>query len=473
MRISSQRFLAILTTVVVIAQLWLAWRYFGFLTGDDVEVLAEGFHRALRFPYAAWDIRCLFVPDFFVSPMIRIGSLLGLESTRALAWIATLPFIALTAATVVLVHQLALQIPLPAGEGARRAGEGPGDPATLPSPGASRHPLPDGRGWQAAFAATIFALHWIPLGFGSTVYPRTLAMFCIVAAALIAERRPFLAGVLVGLAFADRFSEIIFLVPILWIARRQWLRIIAGAAIPIVLFSGVYDWVTWGAPFSSAMKFARLTLVAPDFASRVKYQAPWWYLANIVRWCAPTMLPLLWIARKRTPWTFIIVPLVALSAIRHKEVRYLEVMIPFLAIGAGIGAAMLWQSRRKLAIGLVAISIAWHLSGLRYHARKTMPAMRAAEMLGADPSVSTVTLNQIWAYGDRLYFGERMAVRDVGTPIDPARFALGLQNTDAVAMAETDLDPPLVEALRKENFVAVKTFRDGPAKAVVVFRRAR
>lgn len=441
MRISSQRFLAILTTVVVIAQLWLAWRYFGFLTGDDVEVLAEGFHRALGFPYAAWDIRCLFVPDFFVSPMIRIGSLLGLESTRALAWIATLPFIALTAATVVLVHRLTLQ-------------------------------------WTedelaARTAATIFALHWIPLGFGSTVYPRTLAMCCIVAAALIAERRPFLAGVLVGLAFADRFSEIIFLVPTLWMARRQWLRIIAGAGIAIVLFSGVYDWLTWGAPFSSAMKFARLTLVAPDFASRVKYQAPWWYLANIVRWCAPTMLPLLWIARKRAPWMFIIVPLVALSAIRHKEVRYLEVMIAFLAIGAGIGAAMLWQSRRKLAIALVAISIAWHLAGLRYHARKTMPAVRAAEMLGADPSVSTVTLNQIWAYGDRLYFGERMAVRDVGTPIDPARFALGLQNTDAVAMAETDLDPPLVEALRRENFVAVKTFRDGPAKAVVVFRRAR
>jgi phosphatidylinositol glycan class B len=459
MRISSQRFLAILTTLVVIAQLWLAWRYFGFLTGDDVEVLAEGFHRALGFPYGAWDIRCLFVPDVFVSPVIRIASWLGLESTRALAQAATLPFIALTAMTVVLVHQLTLRllsdIPVPPGEGARRAGEGLGT-AEL----------------AALVAATIFALHWIPLGFGSTVYPRTLAMFCIVAAALIAERRPFLAGVLVGLAFADRFSEIIFLIPILRVARNNWLRIIAGAAIAALLFVGAYDWLTWGMPFSSAIKFARLTLVAPDFASRVKYQAPWWYLANIARWCAPTMLPLLWFARKRAPWAFLIVPLIALSAIRHKEVRYLEVMIPFLAIAAGIGAAMLWRTRRNIAIALVAISIAWHLSGIRYHARKTMPAVRAAEMLGADPSVSTVTLNQIWAYGDRLYFGERMAVRDVGTPIDPARFALGLKDADAAVMAETDLDPPIVDALRREQFVVVKTFRDGPAKAVVVFRRA-
>jgi hypothetical protein len=437
--VKGSRFLAALVSVTAAAQLWLAARYFGFLTGDDVEVLAEGFRRARGFEYAPWDIRCLFVPDFIVAPVIRIASLLGLESPRALSFAATLPFIALTAMTVVLVHCLTFKWT---------------DDETA-----------------ARVAAILFALHWIPLGFGSTVYPRTLAMACVVAAALIAERRPYVAGVLLGLAFADRFSEIIFIVPIVWMARRQWWRIIAGAAIAIALFAGVYDWITWGAPFSSAMRFARLTLVAPDFASRVKYQAPWWYLANIARWCAPTMLPLLWFARKRAPWAFLLVPLLALSAIRHKEVRYLQALIPFLAIAGGIGAAMIWRERRKLAIALVAISIAWHLSGIRYHARKTMPAVRAAEMLGADPSVTTVTLTQIWAYGDRIYFGDRIAVRDVGTPIDPARFARGLPGAEAVTMFETDLDPPILDALRREHFAAVKTFRDGPAKAVVVFRR--
>jgi hypothetical protein len=82
-----------------------------------------------------------------------------------------------------------------------------------------------------------------------------------------------------------------------------------------------------------------------------------------------------------------------------------------------------------------------------------------------------VTLTQIWAYGDRIYFGDRIAVRDVGTPIDPARFARGLPGAEAVTMFETDLDPPILDALRREHFAAVKTFRDGPAKAVVVFRR--
>ena len=439
MRISSQRFVAIVVTLTAAAQVFISARYFGFLTGDDVEVLAEGFHRAMRFPYEAWNIRCLFVPDFVVAPVIRIASLLGVGSTRGLAFAATLPFIALTALTIMLVHRLTLR-------------------------------------WSddelaARIACVVFALHWIPLGFGATVYPRTLAMACVVGAALLAERRPFIAGALLGLAFADRFSEIVFIVPIILMARRQWWRIAAGAAIAIVLFVGVYDWITWGEPFGSVIRFARLTLVEPDFASRVKYQAPWWYVANIVRWCAPTMLPLLWLARKRASWGFIIVPLVALSVIRHKEVRYLEAIIPFLAIAAAIGAAMLWRERRKIAIALVAISIAWHLAGIRYHARKTMPAVLAAEMLGDDPSVSTVTLTQIWAYGDRLYFGDRMAVRDVGTPIDPARFALGLKGTDAVAMFEPDLDPPIVDALRREQFVAVKTFRDGPAKPVVVFRR--
>src|SRR2546429_629798 len=79
-------------------------------------------------------------------------------------------------------------------------------------------------------AALIFALHWIPLGFGSTVYPRNLAMACVVAAALLVDRWPFAAGALVGLAFADRFSEIVFLIPILVVARQR-VRILLGAIV--------------------------------------------------------------------------------------------------------------------------------------------------------------------------------------------------------------------------------------------------
>jgi len=37
---------------VVLIELFLAHRFFGFLTGDDVEVLEEAFRRAIGFPFS-------------------------------------------------------------------------------------------------------------------------------------------------------------------------------------------------------------------------------------------------------------------------------------------------------------------------------------------------------------------------------------------------------------------------------------
>src|SRR5258708_5272706 len=170
--------LATLIAAVAAAQLWLAWRYYGFLTGDDVEVLSEAFRRARGLSYVPWDIRNLFVPDVVVAPVVWLAR--G-ASTRMASFLASLPFIALSGVAVFLGYRLAL----------RWCNE------------------------QAALVAVLlFATHWIPLGFGSTVYPRTVAAACVVAAALIVERWPFVAAALVGVAFADRFSEIVFLAPI-------------------------------------------------------------------------------------------------------------------------------------------------------------------------------------------------------------------------------------------------------------------
>src|SRR5205807_44860 len=333
------------------AQLWLAWRYYGFLTGDDVELLSEAFRRACGLAYTPWDIRNLFVPDVVVAPLVWLTR--GL-STRTTIFLASLPFIALSSLTIWLVYRLALR-------------------------------WCDER--AAIVAALLFATHWIPLSFGSTVYPRTLAAACVVAAALIVDRWPFAAGLLIGVAFADRFSEIVFLAPLLLIVTQhrqeclchigrsrecphvaqsllsvrwiQALKVILGASVAIPITVGLYDWLTWGTPFSSAIKFAHLTLVEPDFASRVKYQAPWWYIANIVRWCSPALLPLLWYARRSRAIWFIVIPLIAFSAIKHKELRYLQEMIPFLCVAAAIGFTSL--RNRRIAVALVTISMLWNL----------------------------------------------------------------------------------------------------------------
>jgi hypothetical protein len=454
--------LAALIAAVAAAQLWLAYRYFGFLTGDDVEVLSEAFRRARGLSYVPWDVRNLLVPDVVVAPVVWLAR--GV-STRMAIFLASLPFIALSGLTIWLVYRLAM----------RWCGDA-----------------------SAAFvAALLFATHWIPLGFGSTVYPRTVAAVCVVAAALIVERWPFVAGALVGMAFADRFSEIVFLAPVLVALRHrqeclchidprhdartgqtsrnnvaQTLlsvpagKVLLGTAVSILLTVGIYDWLTWGTPFSSIIKFAHLTLVAPDFASRVKVQAPWWYVANLVRWCSPALLPLLWFGRRSRAIWFIVIPVVAFSAIKHKELRYLQVMIPFLCVAAAIGFASM--RNRRIAVALVAASMLWDVYGLRYFVRKSQPAVMAAQWMASNPSVHSVAASQLWAFGDKLYLGDRMAMSDVGTPPEH----LEEVRADAVALYETDLDVPARAAtLRANGYEAVRTFHDGSARAVVVFMR--
>src|SRR3954454_6802119 len=436
-----RRALAAIIAVSAAAQLWLAWRYYGFLTGDDVEVLSEAFRRARGLAYTPWDIRNLFVPDFVVAPVVFLSR--GV-STRTTIFLASLPFIALSSLTIWLVYRLAL----------RWCGER-----------------------AALIAALLFATHWIPLSFGSTVYPRTLAAACVVAAALIVDRWPFVAGLLIGVAFADRFSEIVFLAPLLLIVTphrqesvrwMQALKVVLGATIAIAITVGVYDWLTWGTPFSSAMKFAHLTLFEPHFASRVKYQAPWWYVANIVRWCSPALLPLLWYARRSRAMWFIVIPLIAFSAIEHKELRYLQVMIPFLCIAAAIGFTSM--RNRRIAVALVAISMLWDLHGLRYLARKSQPSVTAAQWIASNRSIHSVAASQLWSYGDKLYLGDTMAMSDAGTPPEK----LSEVNANAVALYETDLDvPSRVDALRANGYARVRTFRDDPARAVVVFMKSK
>src|SRR5438034_8631940 len=102
-----RRRLIVIFGVVAAIQLFLAIRFFGFLTGDDVEVLSEAFRRAIGLHYPPWDVRNLFVPDVVVAPFVFVASRMGVRDTAHLIDVATLPFLALRALTIWLVHRLA------------------------------------------------------------------------------------------------------------------------------------------------------------------------------------------------------------------------------------------------------------------------------------------------------------------------------------------------------------------------------
>ncbi|HEX8170362.1 MAG TPA: hypothetical protein VF824_07475 [Thermoanaerobaculia bacterium] len=431
-----RRSLALIMAASALAQLAIAWRFYGFLTGDEVEMLSEAFRVATNYDYGLWDVRNRFVAHVFVAPPVFIASLLGARDPLTLVRPAILPFIALTTFTIWLVHRLALRW-----TGAARA---------------------------ALVAAALFAAHWLPLGFGGTTYPRVLSMCCITAAALLVaqERRAFdlAAGALAALAFADRYSEIVFLLPLLLLARRRAWHVAAGFVAGALLLAGAYDWLTWGEPFHSLRRFAAVTLVERDFSSRIKTQSPLWYLETLPRWCALTLLPFFARGRHREPWLFIAVPLVALSLVAHKELRYLQAVIPFVAIAAADGFARF--ERRRAAAVLLALSLVWNLAGLRFVARRSMPAVDAARWLGARPWLQRLAIGQLWAYGDRIFTGERRII-DVGSP--PHDLAQALAQSDAAALYESDLTPDVRDALQRAGFTAVAVFQASRARDVVVF----
>ncbi len=432
-----------LAGLVFVMQLVLAHVYCGFLTGDEVEPLSEALRIATGRTYYTWDARNTFVARFILAPFLWIAAHLGVTNPTALVLIATIPCALASSLTIVLVHRLALQ-------------------------------------WTedalAAGAATIvFALHWLPLGFGSTTYPRVIAMACIVGAALLVPRRPFLAGALMGIAFADRYSEAIYIFPLLlvafWRGLKPALHVVLGVALSIGITSGIYEWVLWGSPFHNLRTWTSLTIIEGKISARATAQPAYWFLTNLPRWCAPTLLPLLWYARRREPWACVLLPLAALTLIGHKELRFLQSIIPFLAILAGIGFACLARVRRNLAVALLAISIAWNLWGLRFLGRETKPAVEAARWLEANHSPRTLALGQVWAYGDRIYLDNQVRIIDVGTPIHSA-LNEALTAADAIAVFESDVNTEIARALREHRFAPARTFRAARARDVVVFIRA-
>ena len=143
-----------------------------------------------------------------------------------MAWLACLPTIFASSVTVWLTFRLSLRLGL-----TREA---------------------------SALSAFFYAFHWLPLGYGSTQYARPISTMCFVLALLLAlsERRRwvFIGGLLIGAAFAVRFSEGLLALPFLavvWWKHRRGSTLalaVAGGLAGGLLFAGLTDWLTWDGP---------------------------------------------------------------------------------------------------------------------------------------------------------------------------------------------------------------------------------
>lgn len=454
-RLSAAHIAVALAVVTLAVRAYLAYRYFGFQTGDDVEIAEQAFRTALGLEFSPWNVRSLFIPDLLVAPLLRLASLARVTDPILLAWIARWPFVVLASVNIWLVFVL----------GRRWYGESTG-----------------------LLAAALYSAHWIPMAYGSSLYPRIVAVTCVLAAVLLLDRAPtgargFVAGLVLALAVTTRYSEAIFLGSVcLAVAsrdrRRSLLGIAAGFAVGLVLFVGAYDRWSWGRWFGSLIEFAHLTFIRRDAASVTVAQPPWWYVANLHHWLPLTAAPLVivaaWRGERRRAVAFVLLPLLVLSAIFHKELRYLQVVIPFALLLAARGFTLLsaQPARRRLALALIVL--AFPLAAARIgtvRKRSTNAAAAALWMRSWKPEV--VATSQPWAYGGRLFLGNEPRMWDLDIPPDPDRVRDTAPTVDAIAVYVADVTPGLAAMAEAGGLTEAKTFEGRGGRAVAVFFRPR
>lgn len=455
-----------LVGAAALARLLLWLEPLGFLTGDDVEVLSSGFSVATGLDYRPWEIRNLLVPRLLVAPPVWGGKLLGIVDPVCLVRLGELPFLLLSLLNVVLVFRLAQRVAEP------KAGR-----------------------LMPLLAAAIYAFHWLPMAYGATAYPRTASATCVLLATLLllGTGRDFVrggaAGGLVAVAFAVRYSEVIVLLPLalLGVASgfdyrttfRRGLGLAAGFMSGALVTVGLVDWWTWGTPFASLAEFARYTLVERRASSLVAEQSWYWYAKRAGFWLVPPLLPLLVYRPRRRQlglWLLFLLPIVVLSMIHHKEMRYLQAVIPFLAVLAAIGAARWIRRGRRFQVAavvllLLALGVSVH-SALRLHEHGSQAAVAAAGLLAQEGCAERVVVIQAWAYGHRLILGNHVAVIDFDQPPSPEQLRAALPGADAAGLYADDLEarPDLVAVLADSGFRKDREVTVGKSRSVVLFR---
>jgi hypothetical protein len=243
------------------------------------------------------------------------------------------------------------------------------------------------------------------------------------------------AGLLIGVGAALRFSEVVFIAPAaadLALQRRyrEMSACVATFAVAAAACIGVADALYWGDPFFSLNSAFTYTVV--DRLSSRGYEPVLHYLMSLNEW---TSVPVFVCAiagcfgRWRRIALWWVVPMAILSALPHKEARYLVPVLPFYCISAAFGVGRL---ARLVATGLpfrgrvpaqwaalwllvlFGSALVFEIGGFRF--RKSSDGIVAARHIRSVGCSGAVAFEQSWRAGGRLYL-RPCEVRD----IDPDR----------------------------------------------------
>jgi hypothetical protein len=397
--------------------------YFGFYSGDDVEIHEMTMSALFGLKWPVWELRNAFYPFTFIYPAQALCLRLGVSDPSRLVIAGRLVVVVFSSLTLVILY---------------RTGR--------------RH-----YGTAAAVLAVVFlGLSRLHVTFGGSELPRPVAacFLCAAFACILAGRSAAaaVAGILLGVAASLRFSEAVFLAPAvgqLLLARRAGdaaivVVVCAGTAAAIL---GVSDAVYWGRPFFSLQNIVDYTLVR-KLSSR-GYEPVYYYVTHVGVWSNLFIVALALYTIRIRAWAvalWIFAPLCLLSLLPHKEARYLIPITPFLALGAAVSLVHLLERstiHRYVALLLVvgfSTSLIFEAGGFRF--RRSEDGVRVARFVAAQPDVRAVAAEQLWQLGGRIYLKQvpvliDMAPERIGDPSyvssilaanEPRWLALGRQD---------------------------------------------
>jgi hypothetical protein len=360
-----------------------AWRYYGFYSGDDVEIHEMVFAAVLDWDWQAWSLRSAFYPMVFLYPAVAMAQRLGVEESALLVYVGRLVVVGFSGVNIWLVFKVA-----------SRAF------ASVP---------------VGILAALFLALNKLHASFATTVFPRTVSTTFVLLAVWFLLDRPSkrlsvgLAGIALGAAAAVRFSEAIFIMPalihlVLDKRSRDALLLTGSFLATASLVVGVSDAIYWGEPFSSAKNITAYTL---SWSTTRGHQPFYHYFTTVQSWSDWLTIGLVLVSLKLVPsrlalWAFL--PLLLLSLLPHKESRYLLPAVPFFVM---LAAAVFWHllkeargARSTLILVLLVGMVLMEVTFLRF--RSSEGAVDAARYVASRPHATGVVV-QRWTSGGRLY----------------------------------------------------------------------
>jgi len=373
----------------------------GFFSGDDVEIHEMTLGHLFNMNWPAWELRSAFYPMAFIYPVQAGLASAGIADVEWLVIAGRVTVAALSSLTVWLLFVVAR----------RHFG------STVAVP-----------------AALILAFSHLYVTFGATELPRPVCALFVLAGFAGVMRGSgsgaLVGGAFVGVAAAMRFSEIVFLVPgavHLALDRRfRHAALFAGTLLgTAAAIQAGSDVLYWGSPFFSAQRMVDYTIVTGQ--SSRGFEPVWAYLTGIPDWSDLVIVGLALLATVRGStrvalWAWL--PVLMLSALPHKEARYLVPVMPFVALLAGQAISALVariddgeRVRPAVAGGLalalvVGLSASAALNASRYHVRRDDGAIDTARRLAAMAPAQGIAVEQLWRLGGRLYIGA-LPVREV------------------------------------------------------------